>query len=229
MAGAQRPRAQAAQGDWPLYRHDLAGTGYSPLADVTVANVATLTRAWTYRLAGSGASEAGPSGGAGGAAGAVTSPAASGVNSSTPAVNSQATPIVVNGIMYLPSAGRVVALDPERGTELWSVAVSGSGPSRRGVSYWAGDGALGPRIFVTSGHRLLALDARTGAAVAAFGTSGEVDLGVPYNSVPGVFRNVVIVGANNPPGAIGGVGNPRAYDARSGAKLWEFHTVPAAG
>src|SRR6476620_7713770 len=86
MAGAQRPRAQAAPGDWPLYRHDLAGTGYSPLADVTVANVATLTRAWTYRLAGSGASEAGPAGGAGGAAGAVTSPAASGVNSSTPAV-----------------------------------------------------------------------------------------------------------------------------------------------
>ena len=46
---------------------------------------------------------------------------------------------------------------------------------------------------------------------------------------PRVFRNVVIVGANNPPGAIGGVGNPRAFDARSGAKLWEFHSVPQPG
>ena len=77
--------------------------------------------------------------------------------------------------------------------------------------------------------RLIALDARTGARVTAFGTNGEVDLGVPYNSVPGIFRNVLIVGANNSPGAIGGIGDPRAYDAKSGAKLWQFHSVPQPG
>ena len=52
---------------------------------------------------------------------------------------------------------------------------------------------------------------------------------VPYNSVPLVYENVVVVGANTPPGAVGGIGNPRAFDARTGAKLWEFSSVPQPG
>ena len=52
---------------------------------------------------------------------------------------------------------------------------------------------------------------------------------VPYNSVPLVYRNVVVVGANTPPGTPGGIGNARAYDARTGAKLWEFSSVPQPG
>jgi quinoprotein glucose dehydrogenase len=56
-----------------------------------------------------------------------------------------------------------------------------------------------------------------------------VDIGVPYNSVPGIVRNVVVVGANTPPGAAGGIGNARGYDARTGAKLWEFSSVPPPG
>ena len=51
----------------------------------------------------------------------------------------------------------------------------------------------------------------------------------PYNSVPLVYKNVVVVGANTPPGTIGGIGNPRAFDARTGAKLWEFSSVPQPG
>src|SRR4030095_6522450 len=62
-----------------------------------------------------------------------------------------------------------------------------------------------------------------------FGKDGEVDLGVPYNSVPGIFRNVVVVGANTPQGTPGGIGNPRAFDARTGAKLWEFSSVAQPG
>jgi quinoprotein glucose dehydrogenase len=56
-----------------------------------------------------------------------------------------------------------------------------------------------------------------------------VDLGIPYNSVPGISRNVLVVGANTPPGTGGGIGNPRAFDARTGAKLWEFSSVPQPG
>ena len=52
---------------------------------------------------------------------------------------------------------------------------------------------------------------------------------VPYNSVPLVYKNVVVVGANTPAGATGGIGNPRAFDARTGAKLWEFSSVPQPG
>jgi glucose dehydrogenase len=196
--------------DWPMFRHDSAGTGYSPLAQITAANVGRLGTAWTYALQGAGPA---PSTGRGGAGG----------------VNSEATPIVVNGVMYVTAANRVVALEPETGKQLWQHVVTGGAPSRRGVAYWPGDASHGPRIIFTAARRLLALDAKTGALEAAFGGGGDVDLNVPYNSVPFVHGHVIVVGANTPPGAIGGIGNPRAYDARSGAKLWEFSSVAQPG
>jgi glucose dehydrogenase len=196
--------------DWPMFRHDSAGTGYSPLAQITAANVGRLGTAWTYALQGAGPA---PSTGRGGAGG----------------VNSEATPIVVNGVMYVTAANRVVALEPETGKQLWQHVVTGGAPSRRGVAYWPGDASHGPRIIFTAARRLIALDAKTGALEAAFGGGGDVDLNVPYNSVPFVHGHVIVVGANTPPGAIGGIGNPRAYDARSGAKLWEFSSVAQPG
>jgi quinoprotein glucose dehydrogenase len=195
-----------------MYRHDLAGTGYSPLTQINVKNVASLSRVWTYRLQSDAPAVAAP-GGRGGPGG----------------VNSEVTPIVVNRVMYLPAANRVVALDPENGKEIWRYPVAGGAPSRRGVAYWPGEGSTPPRIIFTAGRRLIALDARTGVLVPGFGKEGEMDMVVPYNSVPLVHRNVLVVGANTPPGAIGGVGNARAFDARTGAKLWEFSSVPQPG
>jgi quinoprotein glucose dehydrogenase len=203
-AGTQQP---AATNDWPMYRHDYAGTGYSPLTQIDSSNVAKLAQAWTYSLRSPSAAQ----------------------NGREATVNSEATPIVVNGVMYLPAAGRVVALRPDTGAEVWQHVVEGAPPSRRGVAYWPGDGRTGARVIFAAGRRLIALDAGTGAAASTFGQGGEVDMGVPYNSVPLVYRNVVVVGANTPPGAAGGVGNPRAFDARTGAKLWEFSSVPHPG
>ena len=211
-SGAQ-PRATTTIGDWPMYRHDLAGTGHSPLTQITPANVAKLTQSWTYRIQGDTAAAAAPSGRGGASA----------------VVNSQATPIVIDGVMYLPAANRVVALDAETGKEMWQSPVTGGAPSRRGVAYWPGEAGTPPRIFVMAARRLIALDARNGAVASGFGTNGEVDIDVPYNSVPGVFRNVVVVGANTPPGTTGGIGNARAFDARTGAKLWEFSSVAQPG
>jgi quinoprotein glucose dehydrogenase len=203
----------AASVDWPSYRHDDAGTGYSPLRQITTRNVASLTRVWTYGLQGSAP---GSSGAAGRGAG-------------TGAVNSQATPIVINGVMYLPAANRVVALDSQTGSVMWEHVIMGGAPSRRGLAYWPGDGTTPPRLIVTAGRRLLALDASNGEPWSTFGIKGEVDLVVPYNSVPLVYRNIIVVGANTPPGAAGGIGNPRAFDVRTGAKLWEFNSVAQPG
>ena len=207
----EQTRPAAGDANWPMFRHDSAGTGYSPLGQITAENVGKLAPSWTYAL--QGAAPAPPTGGRGGAGGA----------------NSEATPIVVDGVMYLPAANRVVALEPETGKEIWQHVVTGGAPSRRGVAYWPGDASHGPRIIFTAARRLIALDAKTGALEATFGRGGDVDLNVPYNSVPFVHGHVIVVGANTPPGAIGGIGNPRAYDARSGAKLWEFSSVAQPG
>jgi quinoprotein glucose dehydrogenase len=193
--------------DWALYRGDLAGTGYSPLGDITPANVTSLDRAWSYDL---GPAEPPPGG-------------------STRGPNSQATPIVIDGVMYLPAADRVVALDPTTGAEIWQHLVDGGALSRRGVAYWEGEGAMSPRILFMAGPRLIALDAATGSAAEGFGFGGEVDIGVPYNSVPLVYDHIVVVGANTPPGAPGGIGNARAFDARDGSPIWEFSSVPQPG
>jgi quinoprotein glucose dehydrogenase len=201
------------RGDWPMYRHDLAGTGFSPLNQITTRNVATLTPAWTYSLLSNAPAAIAPGSGRGGAAGP----------------NSEATPIVVGGVMYVPAANRVVAIEPESGKELWQYAIRGAAPSRRGVAYAPAANGQPARIIFTAGRRLIALNASSGAPLAGFGTNGEVDLVTPYNSVPLINKDVVIVGANTPPGAIGGVGNPRAYDARTGARLWEFSAVPQPG
>ncbi len=190
--------------EWPMYRGDLAGTGYSPLTQINAGNVATLEAAWSYSLASDNAAEPGEP-------------------------NSQATPIVVNGIMYLPAIDRVVALDPATGREMWRQQLNDPALSRRGVSYWPGDETTAARIFFTAGSRLIAVNARNGLLVNEFGESGEIDLGIPYISVPMVFENTIIVGANTPRGAAGGIGNARAFDARTGAKLWEFNSVPTPG
>src|SRR6267378_270620 len=70
---------------------------------------------------------------------------------------SELTPIVVNGMMYIATNTRVVALEPESGKEIWTYEMKNGEPTRRGIAFWPGDGNIPPRVFFTSGPRLIGL------------------------------------------------------------------------
>src|SRR5690606_23429299 len=107
--------------------------------------------------------------------------------------------------------------------------VSG-GLVRRAVSWWAGEGALGPRLFYSTGTAITALNPATGQLDTAFGEGGTMAIdGTPYNYPPTIYKNVMVIGASNAEMPRGPAGNSRGYDARTGAKLWEFNSVPQPG
>jgi len=191
--------------DWPMFNRDLASTRYSPLTQITTANVANLQQVWSYRLQPSNFRF----GTAGGAA--------------------EVVPIVVNGVMYISTQTRVVALNPENGTEIWSYDVAGGQASPRGVAYWPGDRQNPARVMFTAGRNLIALNAGTGKLDPGFAKEGILDMVVPYNGVPTIFKNLVLVGASTGEKENGPPGNSRAYDARTGVKLWEFESIPGPG
>lgn len=216
--------------DWPVYGGDAGGSRYSPLDAIHRGNVARLAVAWTYRtgeLSPAFATEAEP--------------------------QLEATPIVVDGTMYLSTPlGRVIALDPATGTERWvfDSAVprdEGYGDfANRGVATWL-DSAAAPdapcrrRIYVgTVDARLIVLDGATGAPCAGFGAGGAVDLRAGLAIAPFEFPAYEVT---SPPVAIGDLvitgsaigdnsrtapasGEVRAFDARTGALRWSWDPIP---
>jgi quinoprotein glucose dehydrogenase len=148
----------------------------------------------------------------------------------------------------------VVALDAATGELLWmhseQEGARGQAAPRqlsgRGLAYWT-DGKQERILYVTPGYRLVALDARTGHPVPGFGSNGIVDLKLDFDqqldpatapvglhATPLVANDVVIIGAAfetgaNPSSKTNVKGYIRGYDARSGKRLWIFHTVPRPG
>src|SRR6516162_1684052 len=87
--------AEAQRGDWPAYGHDQLGSRFSPLSQIDRGNVSRLAVAWTYSTGEASESTREP-------------------------VKFEATPLVVDGTMYLSTPfGRVIALDPASGKERW--------------------------------------------------------------------------------------------------------------
>jgi quinoprotein glucose dehydrogenase len=200
---AQTSRVPAA--DWPMFNRDPGSTRYSPLTQINTGNVSKLTEAWSYRL-----QEAG-------------------FRFATAGGTSELVPIVVNGVMYVSAQKRIAAIDPVTGKEIWRYEAEGLQASPRGVGYWPGDKQNPPRVIFTSGRYLIGLNAKTGKIDPGFGREGTVDMVVPYGGVPSIFKNVVMVGATTGEKETGPPGNSRAFDARTGAKLWDFQTVPRKG
>ncbi|UAJ10116.1 pyrroloquinoline quinone-dependent dehydrogenase [Polymorphobacter megasporae] len=239
---AATPLAAApSNGEWPTYGHDKGGMRYSTLAAVTPANIDQLAPAWTYHMRP-----------------AVTAPAAPPVDTAQRAAEgvgrprprtrftgSQTTPLVIAGTMYASTPyGRVVALDATTGAERWVREIPGPGqPSLRGVEYWPGDASTPARlVFGTRDGRLIALDAATGAFAKDFGNDGIVELKTPailnglspsyygMTSPPLVWRDLVVTGsATQEFPALGAAGDIRAWNVRTGALAWTFHTVPRRG
>ncbi len=220
--------------DWPVTEGAPGGGRYSPLTDITGSNVASLRVAWTYHHGDSWR---------------ATLPPRSERSSAF-----ESTPIVVDGRLFFTTPrNRVVALDPETGRELWTFdpqlergGIYANMWINRGVAHWRDADATGPcaaRVFLaTLDARLFALDAATGQPCADFGASGTVNLldGIAplydareYNATsPGtVIGDVIVVGssiadtlrADAPPGDV------RAFDVRTGALRWTFHTIPHEG
>ena len=221
--------SSVAGNQWPHYAADQAATHYSPLDQITAANVSRLAVAWEWKPGEKLLPEFG------------TRPGAF-----------QNTPLMIDGVLYVSTPyNQVAALDAGSGRELWRFdpkayedgqPPNGQGFAHRGVAAWQSP-STPLRIFLNSRYRLFALDARSGALVEDFGTKGVVDLGEglvwPINkkhytntSPPVVFKDLVIVGngvgdrltyRNDPPGDV------RAFSARTGKLVWKFNTIPQRG
>ena len=221
-------------GEWPYYTADLKGSKYSPLDQINASNFNKLEVAWRFKTENLG---------------------------TKPEYKLEGTPLMVKGTIYVTAGTRrdVISLDAKTGEVNWvyslregkRAAIAPRQLSGRGVSYWT-DGKGDDRVvFVTTGYRLVELNAHTGRPVESFGKEGMVDLKVGMvtgtgqqidleegeaglHSTPLVVKDVVIVGSsfkegmtvkthNNTKGLV------RAFDAKTGKLLWTFNTIPRPG
>jgi len=219
----------AKNGEWRTYGGDLGNTHYSPLDQINAGNFDKLEIAWRFSTRSLGP---------------------------RPEFNLETTPLMANGILYATAGTRrsVVALDAATGELLWTHSENegarGSAAPRqlsgRGLAYWT-DGREERIIYVTPGYRMVALNAKTGAPATTFGQNGIVDLKleddqqidlvtgeVGLHATPVVAGNTVIVGAAHRSGGVprsktNVKGYVRGFDARTGKRLWIFHTIPKPG
>ncbi len=221
-------------GDWTHYTADVRGTKYSPLDQINAANFNKLEVAWRFKTDNLG---------------------------TRPEFKLEGTPLAIKGVLYTTAGTRrsVVALDGKTGELIWAhsyregnrAAIAPRQLSGRGVSYWT-DGKGDERIlYVTTGYRLIALNAKNGAMIPSFGENGVVDLKkgavfgkgqqidletgeIGLHSTPTVVKDVVIVGSsfkegmtvmthNNTKGLV------RAFDVKSGQAAVDVQHDSASG
>jgi len=222
--------------EWAYYTADQAGTKYRPLDQINSSNFNKLEVAWRFKTDNLG---------------------------TRPEYKLEGTPLMVNGVIYATAGTRraVVALDAKTGEMIWMhsvregqrAAIAPRQLSGRGVAFWS-DGHGDDRVlYVTTGYRLVALNAKTGMMISNFGENGWVDLKkgmytgdgpshqidletgeAGLHSTPLVVGNMAIIGSsfkegmtvvtrNNTKGLV------RAFDVRNGKLLWTFHTIPRKG
>src|SRR5215471_2571938 len=231
---AAQGQPSTRNGEWPTNGADVKFTRYSPLEQINASNFNKLEVAWRFKTDAFGP---------------------------YPEYKLEGTPLMVKGVLYTTAGTRrsVVALDAKTGELIWShslreghrAEVSARQLSGRGVSYWT-DGRGDERIiYVTTGYRLVELNAKTGAVVSSFGDNGILDIKVGMqkgnneqidleggeigiHAAPTVTGDVVIVGSSMREGATvpthdNTKGVVRAWDVRTGKELWRWNTIPRPG
>ncbi len=214
---------------WLHYAGDAGSTKYVPLDQIDRTNVRDLEIAWRWPTADL---------------------------NSRPESNYRATPLFVDGVLYVTAGYErsAVALDAATGAPIWVYtydegARAATAPRRnsgRGVSYWA-DGDDRRILLITPAFFLIALDADTGVPIPTFGKDGVVDLRLGLSrpidpevdplgsSSPAmIVGDVAVVGSALPSGSAPPrpdmpPGDVRGYDVRTGDLLWTFHTIPQPG
>ena len=196
---AQVPR------EWRDYAGGPDSSRYVTAAQITKANVNQLEVAWTY-----------------------------------PTGLSDFNPLVVRGTVYGRGDGNsFVALDAATGKQLW-IYRGASGFNGRGINYWESPDGKDRRLLFSANNMLQALDAVTGEPISSFGTAGKVDLRAGLDRDPAtinqqtrtpgrVFENLLIMGSATNQEYASAPGDIRAFDVRTGALVWTFHTVPRPG
>jgi glucose dehydrogenase len=197
---------------WRDYGGAADSAQYSALKQINRSNVSTLQIAWTY-----------------------------------PTGDGQKylfNPIMANGVLYvLAKRNSIVALDARTGKEIWTYTPDPPATiiTNRGINYWESQDHNDRRLLFSANHALQAIDARTGKPILSFGSGGRVDLKeglgrdpkslkLVQSTTPGrVFENLLILGSATNQGYGSAPGDIRAFDVRTGALVWTFHTIPHPG
>ena len=198
---------------WETYQGDPGSNQYSSLGQINKGNVDQLKVAWVYQTGDSLGQQS----------------------------QIQCNPIIVDDILYATSpAIKLIALHAATGELLWEFdpALDFSPHVNRGVTYW--ESGNDKRILFTAGSLLFAIDAITGKPVVSFGTAGvtslkaglgprAADLFVISTSPGVIYKDLYIIGTRVSENADAAPGYIRAFNARTGAVEWVFHTIPKPG
>lgn len=199
--------------NWEHYRGSKTAAQFSGLDQINKENVHLLEPAWTFHTGDA--------------------------KERTPM---ECNPMIIGDVMYVSSPQLdVIALDAEKGTELWRFdpeMYGQSGGVNRGFFHYREGGQV--RIFMAVGYYLFAIDAHSGELISEFAEEGKLDLrknlGVDPESLsislstPGiVFQDLIIIGSATGEGYDASPGHIRAYNAKTGSFEWIFHTIPKEG
>ena len=220
------PFAKAQETDeWSSYGKDPGGSRFSSLDQINIGNVNQLQVAWTFQTGELRTYE--------------------GTHALDKAAF-EATPLMIGNVLYFSTpSDRVFAVDASNGKMLWlydpkvDLHEDYSEITSRGVSIWkpsAGDSEHKEMILfiATIDGRLIALSAKTGLPIQAFGDHGTVDLksgigkDISVTSAPAIIGHLIVVGSslgdNNRFNAT--AGTVRAYDVESGKLIWSWDPIP---